>query len=405
MDFTSRFPETIPLKRIDAVTVTEAMVSTYTRFGIPAEILTDNGSCFINALQTQLCKMLGISPIKISPHNPRSNGMLERWHRVLKTTIVKSGNIKEWEKIVPLALFASRDTPHTSTGLSLFEVMFGRHIRGPTTILKELWHSPRKISKSLLQYLQDLRAMEKTTKVTTQLEEQAKQKAKTYYDLRAREDTLEPGEEVLVLHPAGPKGISTQWLGPYTVEEQLSPVSYRLATPGKKAQVMHRNHLKRFVRDYPVNLVVLAEEGEEFEGRLQLCDPLQPDSPTAALQQGEWMEDSLPDEESSKLWYLLERHKHIFGTNPGRTDKAIFHIDTGQNKLVIIRPYRIPMRWKTQLEQEIKTLLDLKIICQSSSPWSSPVVCVRKPDGSIHMCVDFRALNAMTLQDNYPSTR
>lgn len=234
MDFASRFLEATPLKRIDAVTVAEAMVATYARFGILAEILTDNGNCFVNTLQKELCKMLDITPIKISPHNPRSNRMLERWHRVLKTVIGKSGNLKEWDKVIPMALFASRDTPHTSTGLSPFEVMFGRHVRGPMTILKELWQAPRRITKPLLQYLQDLRRRaEKTVEVTAELEEQAKRKAKAYYDLRAREDTLESGEEVLVLHPAGPKGISAQWLGPYTIEERLSPVSYRLATPGK----------------------------------------------------------------------------------------------------------------------------------------------------------------------------
>lgn len=55
---------------------------------------------------------------------------------------------------------------------------------------------------------------------------------KQYYNLRARDYPLKPGEEVLVLHLAGPKGISAQWIGQYTEEEQLSQVSYRLATPG-----------------------------------------------------------------------------------------------------------------------------------------------------------------------------
>lgn len=95
MDFATRFPKAIALKRIDAQIVAQAMVEIYTRYGIPAEILTDNGSCFVNALQTELCGMLGIHSIKISPHNPRSNRMLERWHRVLKTVIVKSGLTRE----------------------------------------------------------------------------------------------------------------------------------------------------------------------------------------------------------------------------------------------------------------------------------------------------------------------
>lgn len=63
-------------------------------------------------------------------------------------------------------------------------------------------------------------------------------------------------------------------MGPYVIEEQLSPVSYRLFTPGKKGQVLHRNHLKRFLWEYPVNLVVMAE-GEDYEEQLQLVNPLE----------------------------------------------------------------------------------------------------------------------------------
>lgn len=152
MDFTTRFPKATALKRIDAQTVAQAIVEIYTCYEIPAEILTDNGSCFVNALQTELCGMLGIHSIKISPHNPRSNRMLERWHRVLKTVIVKSGLTREWDKVVPLALFASRDTPHTTTELSPFEVLFGRQVRGPITVLRQIWQTPKKVKTSILQY-------------------------------------------------------------------------------------------------------------------------------------------------------------------------------------------------------------------------------------------------------------
>lgn len=196
--------------------------------------------------------------------------------------------------------------------------------------------------------------------VSAELDQKSKDDSKLYYDLRAQEDILEPGEEVLVLHPAGPRGISAQWLGPYVVEERLSPVSYRLATPGKKAQVMHRNHLKRFIREYPVNLVVLAEDGEEFEGQLQLEDPLEDSAAKDDLSKES--ETSLTQTQKEQLKQLLDNNQDIFSTNPGRTNQLQFTINMGQAKPVIHRPYRIHIRWKEKVAEEIKTLLHLGII-------------------------------------------
>lgn len=286
-----------------------------------------------------------------------------------------SGNTRDWEKLLPLALFASRDTPHTSTGLSPFEVMFGKNVRGPTTILKELWKAPRRIGALVLCYLEDLRRRtEKTAEVTAEIENKAKKDSKTYYDLRARDDPLEPGEEVLVLHPAGPRGITAQWTGPYLVEERLSPVSYRLGTPGKKGKVLHRNHVKRFLREYEVNMVVVAEDGEEFQQQLQLVDPLEEtvDGPEAHTK------DLRPDQ-TKELNRLLEDWGEVFRDTLGKTDRMHFEVNTGPAEPFLLRPYRIPLKWREKLDKEIKTLLRLGIIKESSRPWSSLVVCVRKP--------------------------
>jgi len=54
------------------------------------------------------------------------------------------------------------------------------------------------------------------------------------------------------------------------------------------------------------------------------------------------------------------------------------------------------------LKDEIKILLDQGIIKPSNSAWASPITLVEKKDGSFRVCGDYRALNAMTLQDSYP---
>ncbi|GJN19863.1 hypothetical protein PR202_gb07177 [Eleusine coracana subsp. coracana] len=67
-----------------------------------------------------------------------------------------------------------------------------------------------------------------------------------------------------------------------------------------------------------------------------------------------------------------------------------------------IRPYRYSLKLKDEIEKQIKELLQNGRIQTSSSPFSSPVVLVRKKDGGWRMCVDYRYLNAMTVIGKFP---
>ena len=54
---------------------------------------------------------------------------------------------------------------------------------------------------------------------------------------------------------------------------------------------------------------------------------------------------------------------------------------------------------------QVQQMLSSNVIRPSNSPWASPVVMVRKKDGSLHFCVDFRQLNAATVKDAHPLPR
>jgi hypothetical protein len=69
---------------------------------------------------------------------------------------------------------------------------------------------------------------------------------------------------------------------------------------------------------------------------------------------------------------------------------------------VAVWPYRYPAAHKDELERQCATMLTQGIIRRSSSAFSSPVLLVKKPDGSWRFCVDYRALNAITVKDAYP---
>lgn len=69
---------------------------------------------------------------------------------------------------------------------------------------------------------------------------------------------------------------------------------------------------------------------------------------------------------------------------------------------VCIRPYRYTPAQKTEIETQVKEMLQCGLITPSVSPFSSPVLLAKKKDGTWHFCVDYRHLNAITVKNKYP---
>ena len=164
-------------------------------------------------------------------------------------------------------------------------------------------------------------------------------------------------------------------------------MSYRIVVPGKKGAVLHRNHIKRYIRTEQVNSVVLADDSLEGEGQLPL--PRLPGTPDTN-QTPKKGATTLSHDQQTELDRLLAEFCGVFADTPGETDAIQMEIDTGDARPLNQRPYRIPIRWRELLDSEIQTLLSLGIIRPSRSPWASPVVCVTKPGGALRMCVDYR---------------
>lgn len=403
MDFASRYPEAIPLKRVDAQTVATALLEIISRYGIPEEILTDNGSVFTGKVMKSLFETLEIESIRTTPYHPQSNRMLERFHRTLKSILSKTEALEQWATALPITLFAARDTPHTATGFTPFQLLFGHNVNGPAATLHRVWTGKHEVPKKIIEYVENLKTkMAKAVVTANKAEEEVKERAKEYYDRGAKEDELEEGMEVLILHPAISLGWKSSWEGPYTVLKQITPVTYRINMPGKRGAIVHWNSLKRFHRTYQVNHVVIADGSLDADGQLRL-----PGLPGTKTDEGTRMETevTLTEQQKKELEELKLEYQVVISTIPGTNKDVLMGIEVEQCKPISIPPYRIPIWWKSKLASEIKTLLDLEVIEPSNSPWAAPVVCVMKPDGSLRMCIDYRALNKVTKADPYPMPR
>jgi hypothetical protein len=92
------------------------------------------------------------------------------------------------------------------------------------------------------------------------------------------------------------------------------------------------------------------------------------------------------------------------GMPPDRDVEFVIELQPGTAP-ISKRPYRMPPKELAELKVQLQELLDKGYIRPSSSPWGSPALFVKKKDGSLQMCVDYRPLNAVTIKYKYPLPR
>ncbi|UYV71900.1 hypothetical protein LAZ67_9000991, partial [Cordylochernes scorpioides] len=118
--------------------------------------------------------------------------------------------------------------------------------------------------------------------------------------------------------------------------------------------------------------------------------------------------DDLSEEQQSQILSILKRYDKIFDKNnePVKQTSVTKHkIETGNHQPIKHRPYRVSPTERQAIQTEVDKMLDAGIIRHSESPWSSPVILVKKKDGNWRFCVDYRRLNKVTKKDVYPLPR
>jgi hypothetical protein len=414
VDYATRYPEAVPLPSVETERVAEALVDMFSRVGVPEEILTDMGAQFTSGLMAEVSRLLSMKQLTTTPYHPMCNGLVERFNGTLKQMLKRmcKEKPKDWDRYICPLLFAYREVPQASTGFSPFELLYGRTVRGPITILKELWtgEGTDPDVKTTYQYVFDLRErLEATCRVAQEELHQASVKYKRYYDAKAKK-VLKVGDRVLILLPTDKNKLLMQWKGPFPVVEKLNSVDFRVIVDGK-TKTFHANLLKRyFEREvgaycevgvtgdmYDVNesevhmgCGVICEDEHDQNSGLQLSFP--------ALEAAETpkdlvVSDALDEKRAGDIMKLVDQFKSTFTDLPGRTHLIECDMKLTSNDPIRVRPYPVPYALRDTLSTEIKKMLDMGVIVPSNSAYCSPLVMVKKPDGSIRSCVDFRRLN------------
>ena len=151
-----------------------------------------------------------------------------------------------------------------------------------------------------------------------------------WYDQKAREQSFEVGEEVLLLFPTSNKSLEAKWQGPYRVVRKVSDLNYELDVGWTR---------KNFCI-YHINLIKTWKNREEevmYVDHLEEVDPSFEQSPAEGLSacifsQSETWEDvklsqNLSIQEITKLQDLMSKYTHIFSDKPKTTNVTTHHID------------------------------------------------------------------------------
>ena len=95
----------------------------------------------MSALMRELYRILGVRGIRTRPYHPQTDGMVKRLNQTLKLMLKKVADDerRNWDKLIPLILFAYRDAVQESTGYTPFELACTHEVKGPLDVLKGNW--------------------------------------------------------------------------------------------------------------------------------------------------------------------------------------------------------------------------------------------------------------------------
>ena len=364
----------------------------------------------------ELHKLLGVKPIFTTPFHPSGNGRVERLHGPLKAALRKlcADKPREWHRYLIPTLFALREFPSDRTGFSAFELLYGRSVRGPLSVLRDLWEQGTlpEDDRTSFQYVLELRdKLTECARLAAQNADVSVKRYKSYFDLKSQDRQFKPGDEVLVLLPSETNKLLISWAGPYQVLERRGKVDYVIDHP-RGPKVYHANLLKRYYRRTQVNFAEVLDEVATLEEdpltnvevpTINLSNddvsallPITPDGQTDLKSKLE-IAATLTWEQSADIEDLLLNFKDVFSDVPGCTPTIEHDISLVTTGRLRVKMYPVPVHLQPCFQDEVNKLHEQGIIRPSSSPHCSPVVMVRKSDGSYRMAIDYRQLNSVTV--------
>ena len=158
----------------------------------------------------------------------------------------------EWDTVLSWILYAYREVSVETLGFRPFELLFGKNPRGMLTLIRDACTSndadvPTS-KRNVVECMLTLRdGFADAIEIANKTAKEHQNKSKNWYDRKARSRQFKTGEQILMFLPISGKPLEAQFEGPFTVLQQIGPVDYMIATPGRRRdkRLVYVNLLKK----------------------------------------------------------------------------------------------------------------------------------------------------------------
>ena len=289
LDHFSRFPEAIPLSETTTEAVATAFVEQIiSRYGISKILLSDRGSNFTSKLMQSICKLLGVKRILSSPRHPQANGRVERLHSTLSNILSHfvDSSQRNWDEVLPLALFAVRSSVNRSTGDTPAQIFTGRDLILPLEVDTQLPFDPFASIDTYRDLLhKHLSALHEVVRSNNEAAILAQERS---HPNQETAPSISEGMLVYLHNPQFKTGLTRKLQkvnrGPYRVLHMTSPVNARIQhiTNPADVQLVHIDRLRKFVERRPFDDLSGAPPGNSDPDRHSVGEAIADSSNTGA---------------------------------------------------------------------------------------------------------------------------
>ena len=242
IDHLTGWADAFPISNKRGSTIADILNREYfPRYSPPEVLISDNGTEFVNAPVSDLCKTWGVERRTTTVYHPQSNGKVERFHRTFKGLIERlmSTNKSNWEGQLGPALAAYRTTVSTATGYSPFQALYGRRPRIPTTLATNPPLNPDVLQDDRIAILdRTWRGARAALASEREINEKRQERKKLA-------DPLSLGDAVILLKPGLPVTFKPRWSARWEVIRARHPVYWIRHLPSGEEKVFNREKLWR----------------------------------------------------------------------------------------------------------------------------------------------------------------